>query len=51
MVGGKADIVSLTRESLRDMHFGLRAADELGVVVRPTVQYERARQVTGISRM
>ena len=41
---GKADIVSLAREFLRDPHFVLRAADELGVAVRPAVQYERAWQ-------
>ena len=42
LVEGKADIVSLAREFLRDPHFVLRAADELGVAVRPAVQYERA---------
>ena len=44
LVEGKADIVSLAREFLRDPHFVLRAADELGVAVRPAVQYERAWQ-------
>jgi 2,4-dienoyl-CoA reductase-like NADH-dependent reductase (Old Yellow Enzyme family) len=44
LVEGKADIVSLGREFLRDPHFVLRAADELGVAVRPAVQYERAWQ-------
>lgn len=39
---GKADIVSLARQFLRDPHFVLRAASELGVAVRPAVQYERA---------
>ena len=42
LVEGKADIVSLGREFLRDPHFVLRAADELGVAVRPAVQYELA---------
>jgi len=41
LVEGKADIVLLAREFLRDPHFVLRAADELGVAVRPAVQYER----------
>jgi 2,4-dienoyl-CoA reductase-like NADH-dependent reductase (Old Yellow Enzyme family) len=44
LVEGKADIVSLAREFLRDPHFVLRAADELGVALRPAVQYERAWQ-------
>ena len=42
LVEDKADIVLLAREFLRDPHFVLRAADELGVAVRPAVQYERA---------
>ena len=41
---GKADLVLLAREFLRDPHFVLRAADELGVAVKPAVQYERAWQ-------
>jgi len=49
LVEGKADIVSLAREFLRDPHFVLRAADELGVVVGPAVQYERAWQ-TALAR-
>ena len=44
LVEDKADIVSLAREFLRDPHFVLRAADELGVAVRPAVQFERAWQ-------
>ena len=44
LVEDKADIVLLAREFLRDPHFVLRAADELGVAVRPAVQYERAWQ-------
>ncbi|KAI9465023.1 FMN-linked oxidoreductase [Lactarius psammicola] len=44
LVQGKADIVSIAREFLRDPHFVLRAADELGVALRPAVQYERAWQ-------
>jgi 2,4-dienoyl-CoA reductase-like NADH-dependent reductase (Old Yellow Enzyme family) len=39
---GKADVVLLAREFLRDPHFVLRAASELGVGVKPAVQYERA---------
>ena len=42
LVEGKADIVSLAREFLRDPHFVMRAANELGVALRPAVQYERA---------
>ena len=41
---GKADVVLLAREFLRDPHFALRAADELGIAVKPAVQYERAWQ-------
>jgi 2,4-dienoyl-CoA reductase-like NADH-dependent reductase (Old Yellow Enzyme family) len=41
---GKADVVLLAREFLRDPHFVLRAADELGVAVKPAAQYERAWQ-------
>jgi 2,4-dienoyl-CoA reductase-like NADH-dependent reductase (Old Yellow Enzyme family) len=44
LVEGKADVVSLAREFLRDPHFVMRAADELGVAVKPAVQYERAWQ-------
>ena len=44
LVEDKADIVSLAREFLRDPHFVLRAADELGVAVRPAVQFERSWQ-------
>lgn len=39
---GKADVIFLAREFLRDPHFVLRAANELGVAVKPAVQYERA---------
>ena len=42
LVEGKADLVLLAREFLRDPHFVLRAANELGVAVKPAVQYERA---------
>jgi 2,4-dienoyl-CoA reductase-like NADH-dependent reductase (Old Yellow Enzyme family) len=41
---GKADVVLLAREFVRDPHFVLRAADELGVAVKPAVQYECAWQ-------
>jgi len=50
LVEGKADIVSLAREFLRDPHFVLRAAEELRVAVRPAVQYERAWK-TVLSRL
>ena len=39
----QADVVFLARELLRDPHWPLRAARELGVDVRWPVQYERAR--------
>ncbi|KAH9969906.1 FMN-linked oxidoreductase [Russula dissimulans] len=41
---GQADVVLLGREFLRDPHFVLRAASELGVAVKPAVQYELAWQ-------
>ena len=40
---GRADLVLIARESLRDPHFPLRAAHELGVKVHWPVQYERAK--------
>jgi len=40
---GEADVVFLAREMLRDPHFPLRAAHELGHDVNWPVQYERAK--------
>jgi 2,4-dienoyl-CoA reductase-like NADH-dependent reductase (Old Yellow Enzyme family) len=40
---GQADVVVLARELLRDPHFPLRAARELGVDVKWPPQYERAK--------
>lgn len=40
---GRADVVLLARELLRDPHWPLRAATELGADVAWPVQYERAR--------
>jgi 2,4-dienoyl-CoA reductase-like NADH-dependent reductase (Old Yellow Enzyme family) len=40
---GQADVVLLARELLRDPHFPLRAAHELGVEVKWPLQYERAK--------
>ncbi|MDB4905304.1 MAG: NADH:flavin oxidoreductase [Gemmatimonadetes bacterium] len=40
---GEADVVFLARELLRDPHFALRAARELGVEGPWPVQYERAK--------
>jgi 2,4-dienoyl-CoA reductase-like NADH-dependent reductase (Old Yellow Enzyme family) len=40
---GEADVVFLAREMLRDPHFPLRAAHELGHEVNWPVQYERAK--------
>ena len=39
---GKADVVLLARELLRNPHWALTAARALGVAVKPAVQYERA---------
>lgn len=40
---GRADIVIMAREMLRDPYFPLRAAHELDVEVKWPVQYERAK--------
>jgi 2,4-dienoyl-CoA reductase-like NADH-dependent reductase (Old Yellow Enzyme family) len=40
---GQADLVVMARELLRDPHFPLRAAHELGHEVKWPVQYERAK--------
>jgi len=40
---GQADVVLLARELLRDPHFPLRAAHELGHEIKWPVQYERAK--------
>ncbi|HEY9196199.1 MAG TPA: NADPH dehydrogenase NamA [Mucilaginibacter sp.] len=40
---GEADLVFIAREMLRDPHFPLRAAHELGQEVKWPVQYERAK--------
>ena len=39
---GQADMVLLARELLRDPYWPRRAAQELGVKIKPPVQYERA---------
>lgn len=41
---GRADVVLLARQLLRDPHFPLRAANELGVDIPWPVQYERAKK-------
>ncbi|MGN8027861.1 NADH:flavin oxidoreductase/NADH oxidase [Microbacterium sp. 22242] len=43
LVSGDADAIFAAREWLRDPHFGLRAAHELGATVEWPAQYERAR--------
>ncbi len=43
IASGQADVVVLARELLRDPHFPLRAARELGVDMKWPVQYERAK--------
>jgi 2,4-dienoyl-CoA reductase-like NADH-dependent reductase (Old Yellow Enzyme family) len=40
---GQADVVIMAREMLRDPHFPLRAAHELGQKIKWPVQYERAK--------
>ena len=40
---GQADLIFMAREMLRDPHFPLRAAHELGHEVKWPVQYERAK--------
>lgn len=50
LVEGKADIVSLGREFLRNPHFVMHAAEQLGVAVKPAVQYEWGWR-TVLSRM
>ncbi|MEO8907524.1 MAG: NADH:flavin oxidoreductase/NADH oxidase [Microbacteriaceae bacterium] len=43
LASGQADAIMLGRELLRDPHFPLRAADELGVELAWPPQYERAK--------
>ncbi len=40
---GQADMVMMARELLRDPHFPLRAAHELGIDLKWPLQYERAK--------
>jgi 2,4-dienoyl-CoA reductase-like NADH-dependent reductase (Old Yellow Enzyme family) len=42
IASGKADLAILAREMLRDPYWPRRAAQELGVKLKPPVQYERA---------
>ncbi|KAJ7446460.1 hypothetical protein B0H11DRAFT_2084841 [Mycena galericulata] len=42
LTSGKADLVFLARELLRNPHWVLSAAKQLGCVVKPANQYERA---------
>jgi hypothetical protein len=39
---GRADVVCLARAVLKDKNFPLRAAETLGVAIKPPNQYERA---------
>jgi len=41
---GKADLILLAREMLRDPYFPMHAAKELGAEVKWPIQYERAKQ-------
>jgi 2,4-dienoyl-CoA reductase-like NADH-dependent reductase (Old Yellow Enzyme family) len=43
LTAGQADLIILARELLRDPHFPLRAAHELGYDIKWPVQYERAK--------
>ncbi|RYZ99541.1 MAG: oxidoreductase, partial [Sphingobacteriaceae bacterium] len=43
ITSGQADLVIIAREFLRDPHFPLRAAHELGAEVKWPLQYERAK--------
>lgn len=47
LAGGKADLVIIARELLRDPYFALHAAHELGADISWPVQYARAKPVTG----
>ena len=38
---GRADVVLMARQVLRNIDFPLEAAETLGVAVAPSVQYER----------
>jgi 2,4-dienoyl-CoA reductase-like NADH-dependent reductase (Old Yellow Enzyme family) len=42
LTNGQADLVFLAREFLRDPNWPRRAAKQLGVTIKPPVQYERA---------
>jgi len=42
LTNGQADLVFLAREFLRDPYWARRAAKQLGVTIKPPVQYERA---------
>jgi 2,4-dienoyl-CoA reductase-like NADH-dependent reductase (Old Yellow Enzyme family) len=41
---GKADLIFIARESLRNPNFPLRAAHELGIDIKWPLQYERAKK-------
>lgn len=43
IANGEADMVLIAREFLRDPHFPLRAAHELGATIKWPLQYERAK--------
>lgn len=44
IANGRADMVLMAREMLRDPYFPLRAAHELGAEIKWPVQYERAKR-------
>lgn len=46
LTSGKADVIIMAREMLRDPYFALHAATTLGVDVKWPVQYERAKPKT-----
>ncbi|MCW3119333.1 MAG: NADH:flavin oxidoreductase/NADH oxidase [Chitinophagaceae bacterium] len=43
IAGGRADLIFIARQSLRDPYFPLHAAKELGAVIQWPSQYERAK--------
>lgn len=43
LIDGKADLIFMAREFLRDPHFALRAAHDLGDAIKWPLQYERGK--------
>jgi len=47
LTSGKADMVVIARQFLKEPHWPLRAAHELGVQIEWSLQYERAKYPRG----